>query len=143
MHSTPSGWAAAPPVMRDYARRHGLEPVAFRSDGGVTITFDDRYRVQVRPLGEGRQGLSSLLLDLGAEPPARVDELLARLARYAAGALRSDASGLALDASGQLLVLQQSLPPAIDLPRFEIELAEFVNALAFWTRTAAQEFAQN
>lgn len=139
--ATNTGLNAAHPAVRAYAQRNGIEAGAFHEDGRLTLTIDDRYRVQLRTAADGRLALSSLLLDLGQLAAPRVDATLQRLAVWAAGMLRDHASALALDEAAQALLLQQELAAGADVAALESELADFVNVLAFWVRTCAREAA--
>lgn len=136
-----TGLAAAHPAVRAYAQRNGIDASAFREDGRITLTIDERYRVQLRAAADGRLALSSLLLDLGQLAGPRVDAILQRLATWAAGMMRDHASALALDEAAQALLLQQELAASSDVAALESELADFVNVLAFWVRTCAREAA--
>lgn len=136
-----AGMNAAHPAVRAYAQRNGIDAGAFREDGRVTLTIDERYRVQLRAAADGRLALSSLLLDLGQLPAPRVDATLQRLAIWAAGMMRDHASALAVDEAAQALLLQQELAAGTDVAALESELADFVNVLAFWARTCARETA--
>jgi hypothetical protein len=136
-----TGQNAAHPAVRAYAQRNGIDASAFREDGRVTLTIDDRFRVQLRAAADGRLALSSLLLDLGQLAAPRVDATLQRLAIWAAGMMRDHASALAVDEGAQALLLQQELAANTDLAALESELADFVNVLAFWVSTCARETA--
>ncbi|HZY20522.1 MAG TPA: CesT family type III secretion system chaperone [Ramlibacter sp.] len=120
-----------------YAARHRLDGSALRSDGRLTLRFDGRYRVQLRPAADGRIAVVSRLLDLSGRPRADADEALRQLATLACGLLRQDAAALCIDTPESALVLQQVLPADTDVEQLESQLAAFVNALAFWTRACA------
>lgn len=134
-----SGSAAAHPALRSYAQRNGIEEASFREDGRLVLTFDDRFRVQLRPAANGRIAIVSLLAEMTAMPPGQRDEFLVRMATQGAGMMRDHASTLALDQDEQRLVLQQLVPAAADADALESDLADFLNVLAFWSRTSLQE----
>lgn len=127
----------AHPTVTAYVQRHRLEPGALRADGRLTLRVDGQYRVQVRPAADGRIALSARLLDLGGRPQADTERLLQQLATLASGMLQQHAAALAVDAAEPALVLQQLLPADTGVDAFEDELADYVNALAFWQRTCA------
>ncbi len=127
------------PVVKAYVVRHGLGEDALREDGRLALEFDDRYRVQVRPASEGRVALVSRLADLTRWSRLAGDDLLQRLAHRSAGLARTHAAGLVIDEALNSLQLQQVLPAATGVDALERELAEFVNVLAFWSRTCNEE----
>lgn len=130
------------PAQRAYADRHGLGDTAFLSDGAMSLIYDSAYRVEVRPHPDGRLVLLASLMDLAPIPASARDDMLVRLLRYAASPARDHASGLAIDAAAERLVLQQLVDGSVDVGRLEAELADFVNVVAFWSGicgTAAKE----
>lgn len=136
--NTKTGAAAAHSALKAYARRHGLPADSFRSDGGTTLTFDDEYRLQLRPASDGRLAVVAALVDTEPLSPGVLDEALLHMAASAAGMARDHPSSLAIDADSQRLVLQLLLPAATDVEQLETELAGFVNALVFWRQASAQ-----
>lgn len=131
-----TGFQAAHPAVRAYAGRYGLDATSFAADGALALTIDGRYRIHLRPGTSGRLVLAAQLLDLEALRPDACDDALAQLARQAAALVREHPSTLAVHPHDAWLVLQQVLPKSIDADRLEDELADFVNALSFWTRAA-------
>lgn len=131
-----TGFQTAHPSVRDYAARHRLQPDSFCADGTLALTIDGQYRVHLRPGSAGRLVMTALLLDLEALPPESCEDMLAQIARYAAGLVREHPSTLAVHPQDRWLVLQQVLPKSIDGDALEDELADFVNALSFWKRIA-------
>jgi len=125
-------------VLLAYARRHGLEPLQARSDGGLAVVVDGLYRVLLVPAPDGCLAMTSVLLDLGVVRESRRADCLSGLASLAAGLLRDHPSALALDAGGDRLLLQQVRTVLSQPDWLEDELAEFINALAFWRRAADQ-----
>ncbi len=134
---TPATGAEKLPLQA-YAVRHGIGVDAFRADGRLTVTFDGRYRVQMRPSEDGQVALTSLLLDLAGMPSSQADEALVRLAGYGCGLMRDHGSGLTLDSADRLL-LEQVIPAGFSAVQFDEEVADFLNVLAFWSRTSEQE----
>ncbi len=126
-----------PPAVAAYGTRHRLGEDSFGSDGTLSVTFDDQYRVRLRPASGGRIALVALLLELDALAPSGRDDAIVHLAGLGAGLLQGYASTLSIDASAQWLVLQQVLPAGIGVEGLEEELGDFVNALAFWTSAAS------
>ncbi len=130
-----------PQVLRAYLSVHGIEPSAIRPDGRIALTFDGRWRVQVRLLADGRLVLFARVLELDAVPAHRVDDVLMRLGHYAGGLIRDHRSTLALDGDARMLLLQEVLAPELTLPQLEQDLGDFLNVLAFWNRTGQMEAA--
>lgn len=130
------------PAVRAYAARHGIPPEAFRSDGRMALTFDEAYRVQVRPAAQGQLALTARLLDLEGWPAPAVDELLLKVCALGCGLARLHAPGLTLDGSTRALQLQQLLPATTSVETLERELGDFVNVLAFWHRICTEEAAR-
>ncbi len=139
MMTTTDPFAALPPVLRTLAQRHGMDHSAVRSDGSLSLTIDERYRVRLRAAPHNRVALSSPLLNLPAEDDPRSGEALQRLLKIAAGMLRGHASTLCLDARQQSLQLQQTVPANADAAAMEEALADFSNALAFWCKLCRAE----
>jgi hypothetical protein len=137
--TTSTGFAASHPAIRAYASSHGVDASSFRQDGRVTLSFDRRYRVQLRPGPDGRVIVSTRLLDLGELSPVTANEVLLRLGMAAGGMLRDHGCGLCIDEQEGSLLLMQLLPASLDLASLEEALAEFVNVQAFWTRLSARE----
>lgn len=129
------------PVLLAYVRRHGLEPVQARSDGGLVVVVDGLYRVLLLPAPGACLALTSVLLELGVVREDRRGDCLSALAALAAGLMRDHPSGLVLDTGGDRLLLQQVRTVLPQADWLEGEIAEFVNALAFW-RQAADQVAQ-
>lgn len=139
MLTTADTFAALPPVLRALAHRHGMSPGAVRSDGSLSLTIDQRYRIRLRPAPHNRVALSSPLLTLPPPDDPRCDQAIQRLLKIAAGMLREHASTLCLDARQQSLQLQQMVPASADAAAMEEALADFSNALAFWTKLCRAE----
>lgn len=134
------------PVLAEYAARHRIAPPSPpRTDGRLTLRIDNRWRVHMAGKMEGRSPgpivLSARLLDLGESKrsQAATDDLLVRLASLAAGRLKGHASSLSLDSASQALLLMEVLPASSDLQAVQNGLAEFVNALAFWSQAIERE----
>lgn len=138
---SPTGLSAAHPALAAYATRHRLDPAAFRSDGRITLQFDGRYRIQLRPAADGRIAITARLQDLAGRPAAQVEDALQRLAVFGSGLLREHASSLCIDGADDALMLQQVVPASADADLLEAEIAAFVNALSLWTRVCARELA--
>ncbi len=139
MSSTPDLVALLPPAIRAFAQRHGIGPQSLRSDGSLTLTVDRRYRVRMRPAPHNRVALVAQLIALPTPPSRDADAILERLTRVGAGMLQKYGSTLCLDARQQALLLQQSLPADADLQSVEDTMADFSNALAFWSKLSWSE----
>lgn len=137
--STSPGFMASHPAVRAYAVRHGIDPSSFRADGRVTLSFDRRYRVQLRPGPDGRILATARLLYLSDLSPATADEILMQLAKAAAALMREHGPGLCIDHNERALLVQQMLSGSLDAAELEESLAGFVNVLAFWVRVSARE----
>lgn len=137
--NTPPGFTASHPALRSYAARHGIAPSSFRADGRVTLSFDRRYRIELRPGPDGRIITAARLLYLHELAPATADEVLLRLATAAAGLMREHGPGLCINEQEGSVLLQQLLPATLDVAGLEQALAHFINVLAFWGRTSARE----
>lgn len=131
------GIKLAHPAMAAYAKQQGLGAEAFKSNGRLTVRFDDRYRVHMQPVASGRIAITARLLDLAPLGHKKEDVLL-RLSTLAAGLLRDHRSGLCIDPSDQTLLLQSQLGAETDVEQLQAELEDFLNALEFWTRTCAR-----
>ena len=134
MQTLADPFAALPPVLRALAHRHGMAPGAVRSDGSLSLTIDQRYRLRLKPAPHNRVALSAPLLTLPEHDDPRTEQTIQRLLQLAAGMLREHASTLCLDARQQSLQLQQTIPANADAMAMEEALADFSNALAFWSR---------
>ncbi len=126
-------------VLEVYAHKHGVDRSAFLADGTMSLIYDAAYRVEVRPHVAGRLVLQSVLMDVSPFSIDRREEFLVRMLRLAASTVRDFASGLVLDAAQSRLLLQQSVDASFDLPGLEVDLADFVNVLAFWRGILQEE----
>ena len=141
---TQSNSAEVPAVVRALMSAHGLGPGALRSDGRLTLTFEDRYRVHLDHTPARRLALSAIVLDLSHHmEDAEVTQLLQTLTARGTGLLQSRATTLSLDTARRRVLLQQTFSVDVDLQRMEFELAEFVAALAFWTQSGIAQEAGN
>ncbi len=129
-------------VLKSYLVAHRVEPGALRPDGRLILTFDARWRVQVRPLVDGRFQVSAAILDVSRMDDALLEDVLLRLCGLAAGLVRDHHGGLALDEASGRLLLQAMIPADAALQQFEAALADFVNTLAFWSASARAEAAR-
>lgn len=122
------------PVVRAFVDNHRIPRDALRPDGRLVLTIDERWRVHLLPAPHQRVALQSDLLALPEQPERHTDDLLARLGRMAAGLLQRHASTLCIDVQRNCLLLQQSVPASCELAALEDALADFCNALTFWSR---------
>lgn len=130
------------PLLRTYMTAHGIDPRSVLPDGRLGLNFDSRWRVQLRPLGDGRIQLSALVLDVSDWSRSQIEELLVPLANYAVGVMRDHACSLALDLAAGRLLLQEQVPAEASLSQLEAALGDFVNLLAFWNGSARMEAAR-
>ncbi len=129
-------------VLKSYMVAHRVDPAALRSDGRLVLTFDAKWRVQVRPLADGRFQVSAAILDVSRLDEPLLDDLLLRLCGLAAGVIRDHHGALALDAAAGRLLLHATIAADAALHQFEAALADFVNTLAFWSASARAEAAR-
>jgi hypothetical protein len=141
MSADPASLAALAPVVRAFVQRHHIPTDSVRADGRVVLTIDQRYRVHLMPAPHNRAALQSELLPLPEQAERRTDDLLLRLTKTAAGLLQRHPSTLAIDNKRQALVLQQTVAAGADLQALQDALADFANALAFWSRLCRKEAA--
>lgn len=134
------GINSAHPAMVAYATRQGLGAEAFKSNGRLTMRFDDRFRVHMQPVASGRIAITARLLDL-ASLGQKKEDVLIHLSTLAAGLLRDHGAGLCIDPSDQTLQLQAQLGADTEVEQLQAELEDFLNALEFWTRTCASASA--
>src|SRR5258706_10194053 len=132
---------ALAPVVRAFVQRHRIPAESVRADGRVVLTIDQRYRVHLMAAPNNRVALQSELLALPEHADSRTDDHLLGLAKTAAGLLQRHASTLCIDKKRQALVLQQTLAAGADLAALQDALADFTNALAFWSRICRAETA--
>lgn len=130
---------AAHPALRAYALAHGIAPQDFRSGGRLTLTFDERHTVQVRPASQGRLALQADLLDLQEMAAGSLEPVLLRMAQQALALFRGQATSLAIDEARQQLCLQQVLPAQVQPEELALALADFVAALEPWSAFARRE----
>ncbi len=129
-------------VLKSYMVAHRVDPAALRPDGRLILTFDARWRVQVRPLVDGRLQLSAAILDISRMEDPLLEDVLLRLCGLAAGLVRDHHGALALDEAAGRLLLQAMVPADVALHQFEAALGDFVNTLAFWSASARAEAAR-
>ena len=122
-----------PPLVRTFMQRNHLPDDAIRADGRVVLTVDDRYRVHIFPAPFARIALQAELLALPEHPDSLFDDLLLGLANTGAGMLGTSASTLCIDRKRQAVALQQSVALNANQETLQEAMADFVNALAFWS----------
>ncbi len=123
-----------------FMTRRGIPAKDLRSDGRLTLTFDQKYRVHLHSASHKRVALTAQLLSLGGRYyDAVTDEVLERLTGLSAGLLQQHASSLCLDERAKSLLLQQTLPADASAETVEAALADFVNVLPFWASACAHE----
>jgi hypothetical protein len=134
------GHQLAHPAVQAFMARNGISQQDLRSDGRLSLTLDQKYRVQVHSTSHNRVALSSELLSLAGRYDDRVTgDALERLMALGAGMLQQHASTLCVDDRRQALTLQQTLPASADGAGVELAIAEFVNVLPFWLNACASE----
>jgi hypothetical protein len=130
------------PTVKAFAEKHGLGAAAVRSDGRLTLTLDRKYRVHLQGAPHNRVALTAQLMALpAASTDPKPAQALERLLKTGAGLLQQHAATLCLDPRQQALLLQQQLPANADVAAVEKGVAEFTNALAFWSKVSAAEAA--
>ncbi len=130
------------PTVKAFAQKHGLGAAAVRSDGRLTLTLDRKYRVHLQGAPHNRVALTAQLMALpAASQDAKPAQALERLLKTGAGMLQQHAATLCLDPRQQALLLQQQLPADADVAALEKGVAQFTNALAFWSKVSATEAA--
>jgi hypothetical protein len=134
-----TGPSAVHPAVTAYATRHHLDMSAIHADGRLTLRFDERYRIHLRPAADGRIAVTSRLLDLAERSATETEEALLRLASLGGGTLREQAATLCVDEKGNAVLLQQLLAADTDADSLELELADYVNTLAFWRQACSRE----
>lgn len=132
--------AQAHPAILAFMHRRGIPAKDLRSDGRLTLNFDQRYRVHLHCASHKRVALTTQLLSLGERyNDAVTDEILERLMGLSAGMQQKHASSLCVDERARSLLLQQTLPASASAEAVEIALADFVNVLSFWSSACAKE----
>lgn len=137
----PSPELPLPPSLAAFAQRHRLGAEGRRADGGLSLAVDRRFRVRLSPAPHNRVALSARLMALGGPGDAQTQAMIERLAKAAAGLLARHASTLCIDARQQALQLQQFVPAGAGADAVEDALADFSNAMAFWSRLCRGEQA--
>jgi hypothetical protein len=123
--------------IQQFMARQGIEKTALRSDGRLSLTIDEKYRIHLRPASDGRLALQAKVAELpGAEGNRAAEEAIERLLNLSAGMLREHASTLSLEPHGHTVQLQSLLAAETRGAQLEAEIAEFTNALDFWVRTS-------
>ncbi|MCF8161234.1 MAG: CesT family type III secretion system chaperone [Polaromonas sp.] len=140
MNTVSNNASQAHPAILAFMTRRGIAAKDLRSDGRLTLNFDQKYRVHMHTASHKRVALTTQLLSLGGRYHDSVtDEVLERLVGLSAGMLQEHASSLCLDERAKSLLLQQTLPADASAETVEAALADFVNVLPFWTSTCANE----
>lgn len=140
MNTSSTHGSQAHPAILAFMARRGMPMSELRSDGRLTLNFDQKYRVHVHSSTHNRVALSAQLMSLGARyHDAASDQALERLTALAAGMLQQHASSLCLDERAKALLLQQTLPADASAANVEAALADFVNMLPFWASACANQ----
>ena len=135
MSSISMSTSKALPVVQALMASKGIPMSSLKSDGRLTLTVDQKYRVHLISLAGRSLVISAQVMSLwGKMNESATSEFLQTLMTMAAGMLKDHSSTLCIDETQQSLLLQQTPAPDIDLATLETELAGFVNALGFWTK---------
>ena len=127
-------------VVRAFMTRQGVDEQQLRSDGRLTLTVENRYRLHLQSAPLNRVAISAQVLDLsGRLEDAATTRLLEALMNRATGMLQQYPSTLSIDARTEALLLQHTLAGDVDASAFEEELGSFVSALKFWHRLGSTE----
>lgn len=118
-------------LLKEFAARNQLEDLGRRRDGSYTLVFDGRYKVRLVPDGTAGTVLVGRAGTL-PEDERRRQTVLENVLQTAAGRMRTGHETVALEPTGDTLVVHQRLPADMSLPDFEAALGDFVNALARW-----------
>ena len=129
----------AHPAVKAFMARQGMTAQDLRTDGRLTLTIDEKYRVHLHTASHNRVALTAKLMSLDGRRTGAVDDALARLTSLAAGKLQRHGSSLCLDERQHTLMLQQTLPANADAKEVEAALADFATVLPFWTNACADE----
>jgi hypothetical protein len=139
--STPStSVPQAHPAILAFMAHRGMSTNDLRSDGRLTLNFDQKYRVHLHSANHNRVAITTQILALsGRYYDSGTDEILERLTALAAGMLHQHASSLCVDERGKVLLLQQTLPADAPAKSVEAALSDFVNVLPFWITACTNE----
>lgn len=138
-----AGPSLAPPCLRSYMMAHGIDPRELIGDGWLGLTFDGRWRVQLRVMPDQRLMLSAVLMDVSRVRHEHLEDLLVALAQYAVGVMQNYEGGLALDTGAGRLSLHQTVPSDATLEQLETSLADFITLRSFWAGAITLETARH
>ena len=124
---------AASGLLARYAASLGGE----LSGSRMSLHIDDRYRVQLHTLPDGRIRVRARLRALPEAGPRR-DELLLGVGRLCCGRMNDSAAACVVDAEESALWLQQ-VEAAASTQDVDELVGAFVNELAFWTQAVPNE----
>lgn len=96
----------------------------------LNLNVDERYRLQLRGLADGRIQVRSRLCELPGAGPAR-DELLRTTGTLACGRINAAAATCVVDADEHALWLSQ-VAAVTSVQEVDELVGDFVNELAFW-----------
>lgn len=121
----------AAPVLQEWARSHGMELQPRERDGRIACDVDDRYRLYLYPMPEGRLLVEARVIDLPLEGDAR-ERLVFEALHNATGRIRDQRERLVADAAGTMLSLQLEIPTDEGVEALNDALGDFLNHLAAW-----------
>ncbi|QXL83634.1 hypothetical protein [Comamonas sp. NLF-1-9] len=101
------------------------------------LTVDERYRLQLRSLADGRIQVRSRLCELPEAGPAR-DELLRSMGALACGRIQSAGAACVVDADERAFWLSQTVA-ASSAQEVDELVGDFVNELAFWGQVLSRQ----
>ncbi|MFC4160039.1 CesT family type III secretion system chaperone [Chitinimonas lacunae] len=127
------------PALAALASKYALD-ADLRRDGRLTLTIDGVHRVHCLAASGGSLLLEARVCRIPADPLRR-REALERAMKVAGARVQGQRDGVALNAEGDSLLLQQTLAADADLYALENELGEFVNSLVVW-KAAMQGMGQ-
>ncbi len=116
-----------------YATMLGAE----MSGSGLTVHVDERYRLRLRSLPDGRIQVRARLRAL-PEPGRARDAALLHAGRLSCGRMNASPAACVVDADEHALWLQQ-VAASSSTQEIDELVGEFCNELAFWTQAVPNE----
>lgn len=122
--------SALHPALTALAAKYSLD-ADLQRDGRLTLTIDGSHRVHCLGAPGGELLLEARVCSLPEEPRRR-REVLDRTMALSGARVQNQRDGVALNADGDLLMLQQTVAADANLLALESDLGDFVNSLVAW-----------
>jgi hypothetical protein len=120
-------------LIRTWAVARQVPSNALSPSGRLTLHVDGRYRVHLMPAPNDQVAIEARVCELPLDRTQR-ERLIEEALQLSAGRMRDHRAALALDLSGDSLLLQDAVAASAGSDALTETVGRFVNSLSFWQK---------